>query len=323
MVLRDWLRLSRWREWSQSKLLYGVAAALLLAPDTPVPRLVAMAGTVASWAAFGYAVNEVADRDPDLRAGRTNRAASLPGATWSSLLVLSAAAAVGLSLTWVADAAAPLFVAAGLALAAGYSVSPLRLKERGALGLLAAAAAQWALPVMALSAGEPRGWLRPAAWLLGLHGLALGLRWIAVHQLQDAARDRVAGVRTYALGGRPIWPVILGAFGAELGLLAAALVFTRPQSMPAMLALGSWIVAAELPRLRRAGLRGRLCGYRAAPLREYYFVLLPGALLLGRVLPAPIVAPVALLLPLGWPGVSRVIDRRRSARSRERRRALE
>jgi 4-hydroxybenzoate polyprenyltransferase len=313
MLLRNCLRLSRWREWAQSKLLFSAGVALLLFPDTPTPLLMVMIATVAPWAAFGYGINEVADRDTDHRAGKLNRSVTLPTAQWALFLFVSAATALGLSLYWAADAAPPLFVVAGMTVAAAYSLPPLRLKERGAIGLVAAATAQWALPVLALSSGVPRGWLRPAAWSLVLLGLAIGLRWIAVHQLADATRDRTAGVRTFATGGGPIWPVIRCAFAAEVVLLATALVLTWPQSMPAILALGGWIVAAELPRLRRGSLRGRLEGYRAAPLRDYYFILLPGSLVLGRMLssPMPLVA-TALLLPLGWLGVARMIDRRPS-----------
>jgi len=315
--LRNWLRLSRWREWAQSKLLYATAAALLLAPEAPAPLLLAMVATVAPWAAFGYGINEVADRDADRRARKPNRAAALASTSWALFLVLAAGTALGLSLVWAADAAAPLFVLAGIALAVAYSLPPVRLKERGTIGLLAAAVAQWALPVMALSAWQMRGWLRPAAGSLALLGLAIGLRWIAVHQLEDAPRDRAAGVRTYASGGRPIRAVILCAFGAEMVLLAAALAFNWPQSMPPVLALGSWVVAAELPRLRRESLRDRLGHYRAAPLREYYFILLPGSLVLRRVLPSLVpLASAALLLPLGWLGITRAIDRWTSSRSR-------
>lgn len=309
-VVRDWPHLSRWREWAQSKLLFAAAASLLLAPDAPAPRLLAMIATVAPWAAFGYAINDVADRDADRRAGKANRAASLASTRWALFLLLTAAAALGLSLVWAADAAAPLFVLAGLALAVVYSLPPVRLKERGAIGLVAAAAAQWALPVMALSAAETRGWQRPAAAALALLGLAIGLRWIAVHQLADVARDRTAGVRTYAALGRPVTAVILAAFVAEMTLLATSLALTWPRSMPALLALGGWIVAAELPRLRRESLRGRLGRYQAAPLREYYFVLLPASLVLGRVLASPLpLVPAVLLLPLGWRCLSARIER--------------
>jgi 4-hydroxybenzoate polyprenyltransferase len=313
MFLRDCLRLARWREWAQSKLLYGAGGALLLFPDAPTPLLMVMIATVAPWAAFGYAINEVADRDADRRAGKLNRAAPLPNLRWALFLIVSAAMALGLSLCWAADAAPPLFVLAGMTLAAAYSLPPLRLKERGAIGLVAAATAQWALPVLALSAALPRGWLRPAAWSLVLLGLAIGMRWIAVHQLADATRDRMAGVRTFATGGGPTWAVIRYALAAEVMLLVTALALTWPQSMPAVLALGGWIGAAELPRLRRESLRSRLEGYRAAPLRDYYFILLPGSLVLGRMLSSPMpLAPAALLLPIGWLGVARVIDRRTS-----------
>jgi hypothetical protein len=110
--------------------------------------------------------------------------------------------------------------------------------------------------------------------------------------------------------------VIAGALGAEAALLAAALALTWPQSMPAALALGCWVVAAEIPRLRRSPFGARLRGFRAQPLREYYFWLLPTSLLAGRVLASGILAAcAALLLVSGWLGLARALECRKSARA--------
>jgi 4-hydroxybenzoate polyprenyltransferase len=311
----EWIRLSRWRGWAGSKLPFLSAAALLLVPSLSPAVLLAIMGTVAASAAFGYAANEVADRASDVRAGRTNHAATLSPTSWGLFLALTAGGGVALSLIWAPDAAAPLLVACALALGGAYSFRPLRLKERGLVGPLSAAAAQWGLPVLAIAAAEPRGWTRPAAWSLCLLGLALGARWIAVHQLGDISADRRAGVRTYASRGGDLSRVLAGALACEFALLGVVLTLTWPGSLPGVIALAVWVAWGSLAHSRREPVQARLAGYDDPPLAGYYFFLLPVALAVGGGPPSPArLAVAALLIVLAAPHVDRVVFAGRFAR---------
>lgn len=309
MYLADWIQLARWRDWFQSKLPFITAGALLLAPPDMDPlTIVEMMLTVAFWAAFGYGVNDIADRRADERAGKTNRAAQVSLVSRTLFLLFTAGGALTLCLLWAGDAAAPGFLVVGLVMALAYSVRPIRLKERGVWGLVAAAAAQWGLPILAVSAAEPGGWLRPAAWLLSALGLAIGVRWMAVHQLQDAAADRRADVRTYASSGADVWPVIVGAFAWETSALAAILLLGWPMTQPALIALACWALWRALLRRPRGSFRTRLRGYEEAPLSEYYFLMLPLALALSRASSSyGFLGIAALLLLVGAPHISRML----------------
>ena len=309
MCLADWIQLARWRDWFQSKLPFITAGALLLAPpDARSLAIVQMMVTVAFWAAFGYGVNDIADRRADGRAGKANSAAQISLASRTLFLLFAAGGAFASCLLWAGDAAAPIFLVAGLVMAVAYSVRPIRLKERGVWGLLAGAAAQWGFPILAVSAAEPGGWLRPAAWLLSTLGLAIGLRWMAVHQLQDVAADRRADVRTYASSGADIWPVIMGAFAWEIIALVAVLLFGWPMSQPALIALACWALWRALPRSQPGSFRTRLRGYGEAPLSEYYFLMLPLALALSRASSSyGFLGITALLLLVGAPHVTRML----------------
>jgi 4-hydroxybenzoate polyprenyltransferase len=300
--LTELLGLTRWSDWSTSKLPFLGAAALLLAPpEATAVQVLAILGTVLCWAAFGYGVNDVADRVCDLQAGKPNRAANVSPASWVLFLILSATASLVLTLFWAADLAAPALVLGGLLIATAYSLPPFRLKERGAMGLAAGAISQWLLPVLAISAVQVGGWSRPATWCLALLGLAIGTRWMAIHQLQDTAADHRAGVCTYASRGGQVWPVILRAFLAEVVLLAVTLVLTWPQSLPAGAALAFWIVQQWLLRPRGETMRQRLQGYDHAPLAEYYFLLLPVSLALARGVSSPAFLLIAaVFVALGW-----------------------
>lgn len=308
MVLGDrrlpirWLELARWPDWSTSKLPFLAAAALLLAPpETTAVTVLAIIATVLCWAAFGYCINDVADRICDSRAGKPNRAADASPMVWALFLMATAASSLALSLLWAADLAAPALVLSGLLLASAYSLPPLRLKERGAIGLAAGAVSQWVLPVLAISAVQSLVWSRPASWCTALLGFAIGIRWMAIHQLQDAAADLRAGVTTYASRGGKIWPVLVVAFSSELVLLVSALILTWPQSFPAAAALLFWFGQQAWLRPRGEPFRQKLAGYDHAPLAEYYFLLLPVSLALARARSSPaFIAIAAFLLAVGW-----------------------
>ena len=311
-IVREGLRLSRWREWAQSKLPFIAGGALLLTPRDSSPHLLLLAlASVAAWAAFGYAINDFADRATDRAAGKTNRAASMSGTSAAGVILVTGGVALGLAPLWSPDGTATILVATGLALSAAYSMPPFRLKERGGFGLVAAAAAQWSLPVLAVAEIEPHGWSTPAAGSIAALGFAIGLRWIGVHQLQDLAADRRAGVRTYALMGGGVGRLIEIAFGGEAFLLGLALAFTWPRSAPAALALGCWMALVEIPRLRRETLESRLRSYTAAPLREFYFALMPASLVSGRLLASPVAGLlVAVALSVSLARLARRIDER-------------
>lgn len=128
---------------------------------------------------------------------------------------------------------------------------------------------------------------------------------MAIHQLQDTVADRRAGVVTYASRGGQVWPVLLGAFSAEVVLLAVTLVLTWPQSFPAAAALAFWIGQQALLRPRGGPMRERLQGYDRAPLAEYYFLLFPVSLAMARGVSSPAFLVIAaVFVALGWCYVS-------------------
>jgi hypothetical protein len=307
-ILVEWAGLARWREWAQSKLPFMTAVTVLLAsPNTSAPRVLEIAATVMAGAAFGYGLNDVSDRACDARAGKPNRAAGLAPWRWILFLVVTGAGALGLAMAWAPDAAAPTLVLLGLALAVAYSAPPLRLAG--------AAGAQWAVPALVVSAAEPRGWLRPAAWSFALLGLAIGTRWMVVHQFRDAVRDRRAGVSTYGSRRGDASNVLRAVFTCELVLLGTCLALTWPSSLPAAIALSLCALPVMLPGSRRRPWRARLAGYADAPLAGYYFFALPVAVAVDRLITPPASVTVAVLvLALALP---HLLGRIRSWRRRD------
>jgi hypothetical protein len=271
------VRLSRPRDWLHSKLPFVAAAGLLA--GAPTSRILLVLATLVPWAAFGYGLNEMADRVWDERAERANGAAPLAGRLKTMYLLVTGGSTFALSLLWSNG----LLVASGLALAAAYSARPLRLKERGLLGVAAGAVAQWVLPVVAVTS-------RPSVIVLSF---LLGIRWMLVHQLHDAAADRRAGVHTFGAAAPNLRRIIVVVFSLEVVALFVALAAT--QSPAALVAL---VPSVLWPRERP--LRERLTGYVDAPLAVYYFCLLPAFLAFERATPAAF-ALGALVLVLGAP----------------------
>ena len=201
--------LVRGREWWSFKLAPIVAAffteVLLhgVPPGAAFLLLLRVLGTSASLAAFGHVVNDAADVADDLRAGKRNAlAAWRPWQRWALAAVLYGLAFV----PWVGaplPAVALLVLVGEAVLLVGYSVRPVRWKERGAAGLVADALYAHVMPVLFVAA-VVRGGALPsleAGWTaaVAVWAFAFGLRGILVHQIGDEPADRLAGARTFVV----------------------------------------------------------------------------------------------------------------------------
>jgi 4-hydroxybenzoate polyprenyltransferase len=188
-----------------------------------------------------------------------------------------------------------------------YSARPVRLKERGVAGVVAGAAAQWTLPVLALAAAEPGALRRAATGAAALLALAIGVRWMAMHQLSDAENDRRAGVRTVASRGGPVFALAACAFAAELILLAALFALAWPRSLAPGLALAIWAAAGAILGKPFRDVRIRLRAHHVAPLANYYRSVFPAAMLLEWMGVPPGAWARASVAALGAPLLGRII----------------
>ncbi len=296
------LRFGDWWFWKVPPVLW-VAYLLLLAggvgaADGLVP-IAALAVSVSFLAAYGHLLNDLCDRRADQRAGRSRASASLSAPVQRLLCALLA---LGAGLPWLLTGIRSLIailLAAILFVATAYSVPPVRLKERGWLGVLADAAGVHALPT--LLAGSAVWQVADGGgrmqWLLALATLwamAYGIRGILIHQLRDLEYDRRAGTatlvsrsgpeRTRRCARRWIFPIEIVAF---LGLVLTA---WQPAPFLAWLASG-WVVFEWLRH--RFHLRTRFDPVPSVP-RTYvppsdlYEVWFPLALITGLAVAEPL-----------------------------------
>lgn len=297
------IRAADWWEFKLSPILatvYATALLLGIPVHTLWPLLLLALAALVPGAAYVSVINDLTDMRDDVASGKANRLVGRSRAFVAAVLACCIVPGIAVAVYWRGD---PLLLSLYLAAWAAftlYSLPPVRLKERGAAGLLADASGAHLFPTLVAvvlvfrHAGAPPDalWLAAvAAW-----SLALGLRGNLWHQLSDLRNDEKVGLRTFArrhkitrlrgLGNFAIFPVEAAAF---------ACVLWRAGSLAAVAALGLY---ALLERWRRGMWRTDLVVVVPAErssilLLEYYEVFYPLALLLSSALLHP---PDALVL---------------------------
>lgn len=261
---RAWADVTRAGDWWLYHLLpllapaYAAIAAFRVPAALAYPALARLLVAIACVAGYAHVLNDLADAEQDARAGRAG-----PRHRWprSRRLALGALLLAGGLAVWVGSGLSPWLVALLAVIAAlqpVYALRPVRLKERGAWGLLADALHTYALPTLfciALFADrvDASVWapfpLAATAW-----ALCVGLRGILYHQRLDEANDRRAGVRTFvtergsAHAGRLARRAVFPAELLALALLALSLVRVAPAVVLALAGYGALMLA-----LRAAG----------------------------------------------------------------------
>ncbi|HEV3001357.1 MAG TPA: UbiA family prenyltransferase [Solirubrobacteraceae bacterium] len=294
--MRNVLTAARAGEWWEHKLApvlgTGYTTAFMLGAS-----VAGTAGTLAvvllallPGALYVSVLNDLTDREADRLAGKRNRlAGAAPGPWWAAVgAAVLAGAAIG-ALAWRDDPAVLAVYAGAWVAFALYSVPPVRLKGRGAAGVVADAAGAHLFPhllvVAAVLAAAGRALGGALAVAAGAWALAHGLRGALWHQLADAEADARSGLRTF---GRE-HPELARRLGAYVAFPVEALAFAA-----LLVAAGGAVAGALLPlyvllELRRARRWGaevvvvapaRSPAYRIA-LNEFYVALYPLAFLVA------------------------------------------
>ncbi len=195
-------------------------------------------------AAFGHAMNDLADIAVDAAAGKPNRIGTLSGPSRVAVLV-GCLLLGGVPWLWLPTyrLGRGLVVAEAMLLIA-YSVPPVRLKVRGLLGPAADALYASVIPVLLALVvfGPSTG--RPPAGLIVLVGALcalMGLRGIVWHQMLDLVHDRMSGVATFVgRTGRSAALRVLDAMAVVEVLVLAVLVVVAARGVrsPALIIVG-------------------------------------------------------------------------------------
>lgn len=238
-------------------------------------------------AVFGYAWNDVCDAEIDARVGKGR-----PSPTLSKRVARVALgfAAVGYV---VAARLSPTLLAlafAAIAVSWAYSGSPIRLKERGALGLLGGAVAQRTVPAIFVLAALDVSLRHAVPWLVWM--TCWGSRGMVVHQVIDAANDRLSGLTTWGahpnVRPRPglLLAVLVPIETASFVLALVPLLGATSVLIAGAVALAVWLLLTA-GMLRRFGWPDWF-SFRHMPLESLYAVF------------GPLVVAAALLRLGGW-----------------------
>jgi 4-hydroxybenzoate polyprenyltransferase len=258
-MFKKLIRLFGWRSWGlvrYNSIWQNVAALLYVSlrrqwfgldyiRDVGLFLILSLTGT-----AYGYLVNDLADIELDRRAGKPNVFRS-PGVsrTRAALIVavvFGVMVVCGLPFVHRPDFL-PLWIVWVLS-ATFYSLPPVRLKERGVLGLVATIAAQQ--PIPAAMAFAVLGHLRTWGALAFIAYITLrGICSDVGHQMRDRSQDEAAGATTFAVRRGHV--VIARIYGLSLeletlllGVVCIVLVVDVPS-----VNLGSWMIAPVSPLL--------------------------------------------------------------------------
>jgi len=244
--------------------------------------------------------NDISDAQDDGASEKRRWISRLPSS--ASHLVVILLAGVGASSAYLAgkQPAALLAFVAALALGLLYSFRPVRLKERGALGL-------WAYSFSATLAFVVTPWtvFKNAGWYT-LAVLALAVffdKWtnLHFHQLVDYETDRISNTQTYAVvagEGRARKTLKWAAAAAALSLTGVwvLMIVTRPDGWM----YDGLICVTVIALIGVYAKTARRKGNPSPLLRELPWLYLALTYTVLRLLPLLLVASLAMRAPVMW-----------------------
>lgn len=218
------LELIRWNHWGESKLpfaLWAAAAGFGSGGETDLPGFFLVGGYTLFLLAFGFLYNDYCDIDHDERAGKVTGMVRLQPAMRYLSILTALGCAGGIAL--LAGGGSAIWMAGGLLLAAFYSGGGLRLKGKGAAGIMSAAIAQWSVPVL-VAAQRFHAW--KDLWSLAVIGCLVGCRYMLIHQDVDMEADRLSGQVTFGtqVGKKSIEMGIRYLLSAEIFIVFCSLL---------------------------------------------------------------------------------------------------
>jgi 4-hydroxybenzoate polyprenyltransferase len=303
-------RLTRWDEWAESKTPLFLAAAytwLITGGNDDAlikitPAFLWVVFTIC-FLAFGYAINDFADRTADRLAGKPNAIGQWPrrrAVQFLALVGLAGPLVLGpyLALPWVATA-----LLAAYFFAVAYSLPPIRFKERGVLGVIVSSTAQRLFPLMVGMAVFDR--FDAVSWVMAAVLSLMGVRWILVHQIGDIEADARGGLNSFARahGSLVSLRVMQGlVFPVEVICLAVWVMMAARYEVIVLVVWPVYFVWLTLAWRGQNRWPVSWTRFGELPLTRFYLVFWPSALAVG----AAAVAPLSLLLLIGQLIIMRV-----------------
>jgi len=199
--INNFLKLIRAYEWID-KLQLNFIAAFILIIDLPdpvkyFPQIIILGVYMIFLGSYGYVINSYSDREADAIVGKHPEARYFSIRETQAILAILAIPSIAIPV-YFPDVRIKLLGIMTFLLVTFYSLKPIRFKERGVLGIFAAALTQRTLPFLLFIYIIPDPDTAIANFLL-LWLSIVGLAIIMTHQYSDLENDRKSRVNTWAV----------------------------------------------------------------------------------------------------------------------------
>ena len=198
--LKNLIKLIRVFEWVDKLQLNSIAAFILIIylphPEQYLFQIIILVVYMIFLGCYGYVINSYGDREYDAKVGKHPEALYFSERQIRAMLTFFAIPSLAIPL-YFPDIRIRILGMVTFLLVTFYSLKPIRLKERGVFGIIAAALTQRALPFLLFVFLIPFHDLIVAYFLLGWLSV-IGIAVIMTHQFFDFENDVKAGAITWA-----------------------------------------------------------------------------------------------------------------------------
>lgn len=203
MTLSNLITFFRPEEWFD-KIQMNIGAALLIILDlfynpfqdmSYIFRMISIFIVYQFFlACYGYAVNAYADREIDLKAGKYKGVSYFTDRQLSIILIFLSIGSLAIPLL-LDDLRLKILGIMAFILSAGYSLKPIRLKNRGFIGIIGATLPQ--RPLMILFFGLLINAKLELVVILTIWSLLIGIIMEIGHQMLDYKNDKITRANTW------------------------------------------------------------------------------------------------------------------------------
>lgn len=301
------LKSIRYKEWLTSKIPLMAVPMLgyMISQGTTTGSVLLLVQWVVflmCFYAFGYIINDYADREADKIVGKENSLIHVSkfNAAMRVFVVFVCGFLVAIYNHY--DIKSLLIVIAIYILGASYSAKPFRFKEKGILGVIVSSFAQRSMPLLLLVSYINIDVVELVLWMV--LGFAVGLRYIFIHQYIDLDNDLKSGITTFLTKRKfNVELTIKMVFVIEIVLVALLgwmhsniLIFVLSSIVYALQICFSYLTVHKIYK------QNYWCSYICVPLEDYYNIYLPVIFMVNLILTEmfwiiPLIVFVVLMMP--------------------------
>ena len=184
-------KIVRAREWYDTKLITLLSIYLIYAKQASLFSTILVWVFLAVSLSLGFVINNLSDRKIDVKVSKSHTYMPKGVATMATTVAVTTL----LALSWGFGKEISVVGTVGcLLIGISYSLKPLRLKERGFIGVVVGSLGQRILPIIPIL---PTVQMSSESYLMLVAIFFTGLRTMLIHQIKDYAEDKASDVQTF------------------------------------------------------------------------------------------------------------------------------